>query len=73
MSGEAMQMRPQLAKLASLHKVAPASFAPLPFAAPVDYPVTGLASTVDLDQTRMKFRGWCFPILLWQKTIRRCS
>ena len=33
MSGEAMQMRPQLAKLASLHKVAPASFAPLPFAA----------------------------------------
>lgn len=62
-----MAMRLELARLASLHGVAHRphiiALSP-PTAGPMT--LTGLASTIDVDLTRQKFRGWAFtnPCLL---------
>lgn len=69
MSGEAFQMRVQLAKLASRHKIAPRPTI-IPLTAPVDHALTmdGLASTTDIDLERTKFRAYAFcnPCLLFK-------
>ncbi|AJA61041.1 MULTISPECIES: hypothetical protein [Bradyrhizobium] len=69
MSGEAFQMRVQLAKLASRYKIAPRPTL-IPLTAPVDHALTvdGLASTTDIDLERTKFRAYAFcnPCLLFK-------
>lgn len=69
MSGEAFQMRVQLAKLACHYKIAPRPTI-IPLTAPVDHALTmdGLASTTDIDLERTKFRAYAFcnPCLLFK-------
>jgi len=66
-AGLAMQMKLDLARLAVTHGIATKPVT-VPLSAPTDGPMTltGLASTIDVDLTRQKFRGWAFdnPCLL---------
>lgn len=67
MTGEAMRMRMQLARLAQQHRLAPQAVM-IPLSAPVDGPqiLEGYASTIDVDLERTKFRpfAFCNPSLL---------
>jgi hypothetical protein len=69
MSGEAMQMRWRLARLAQQHRLALPEPCILPLSEPVDGPVIieGIAAATSVDLERTRFRRYAFPILPWSK------
>ena len=64
-TGLALKMRCELAELARKHNVVQRPPAPLPMMAPSSYAqvLSGFASTGDVDQERMKFRGHAFRLV----------
>lgn len=64
-TGNAVRMELEIAHLARRHGVTLKSARIIPLSAPIDYTadIEGLASTVDVDLGRQKFRAWAFSNL----------